>query len=283
MASGATATANEALSLAPHTSAAHPTEAALPKVRLAKPLHSGKCPACGNSGYVRVAGVPFGHPLFGRALECPDCRLVSQWRLERYKSLSGAVGDLHLWTFDNFNLEEAPGAAEAYQAAQDFAANPQGWLAIFGRPGNGKSHLAAAVNNHLEAQGQAVLFVVVPDLLDHLRSTFAPGSETTYSELFEAVREVPVLILDDIGAESPTNWALEKLYQLLDHRTVQHLATMLTSNLMLEEFEPRLRSRIENRLLGRVVINEAADYRRRARTGRQEWTAVPRLNEEETS
>ena len=62
------------------------------------------------------------------------------------------------------------------------------------------------------------LFVTVPDLLDHLRSTFSPQSTISYDKLFEQVRKTPLLILDDLGTESATAWAKEKLYQLFNHR-----------------------------------------------------------------
>jgi DNA replication protein DnaC len=51
------------------------------------------------------------------------------------------------------------------------------------------------------------LFVVVPDLLDHLRAAYNPDSEVGYDRLFEQVRNAPVLVLDDLGTQSATAWA----------------------------------------------------------------------------
>ena len=67
-------------------------------------------------------------------------------------------------------------------------------------------------------RGEPALFVVVPDLLDHLRAAYRPGAEIGYDELFERVRSAPVLVLDDLGTQSPTPWAQEKLFQLINHR-----------------------------------------------------------------
>jgi len=207
---------------------------------------------------VRYA-VPFGHPLFGHLHECPDCDTAARQRLERLRLLSGIVGELQKCTFENFTRVQ--GAAAAYNAAVAFARKPQGWLVLVGSYGSGKTHLAAAVNNYLEARLKPVLFAVVPDLLDHLRATFAPGSPVEYDELFEAVRTVPILILDDLAAENPTAWAMEKLYQILDYRARQNLPTLITTNLPLEQFEGRLRTRLTNRLIAKVVENLAPDYR----------------------
>ena len=89
-------------------------------------------------------------------------------------------------TFESF-IEDAP-QRNAFKRAQQFAANPDGWLVIMGGYGTGKTHLAAAIGNYRLAMGEPALFMVVPDLLDHLRSAYAPGSELDYDDFFEGVR-----------------------------------------------------------------------------------------------
>ena len=86
--------------------------------------------------------------------------------------------------------------------------------------------------------------MVVPDLLDHLRSTFGPSSNVTYDELFEEVRSAPLLVLDDLGTQSATSWAREKLYQILNHRYVAGLPTVITTSSTIDEIDPRIRSRM---------------------------------------
>ena len=54
--------------------------------------------------------------------------------------------------------------------------------------------------------------------LDHLRATFAPGGDVSYDEFFETVKNSPLLILDDFGTQSSTQWAREKLFQILNYR-----------------------------------------------------------------
>ncbi len=74
------------------------------------------------------------------------------------------------------------------------------------------------------------MFVVVPDLLDHLRATFSPTSATTLDKLFEQVRSASLLVLDDLGTESATPWAREKLFQLLNYRYAARLPTVITTS-----------------------------------------------------
>jgi DNA replication protein DnaC len=105
--------------------------------------------------------------------------------------------------------------------------------------------LAAAIaNRRLQASQSVPMFVVVPDLLDHLRASFAPSSQVSFDRRFEAVRSAPFLVLDDLGTESATAWAKEKLFQLLNHRYTARLPTVITTSKPLEELEPRLASRM---------------------------------------
>ena len=66
-----------------------------------------------------------------------------------------------------------------------FARDPQGWLVLMGGYGAGKTHLAAAIANYRIALGHPALFVVVPDLLDYLRATYSPTSDTGLDERLE--------------------------------------------------------------------------------------------------
>ncbi len=105
--------------------------------------------------------------------------------------------------------------------------------------------------------GQATLFMVVPDLLDHLRSAYQPGSDLAYDELFELVRSAPVLILDDLGVQSSTPWAEEKLFQLINHRYNGQLPTVFTTNLDPTEFDPRIQSRLTDGTLSQLHYLES--------------------------
>lgn len=149
----------------------------------------------------------------------------------------------------------------AYELAQEFAQDAKGWLVLSGGYGCGKTHLAAAIANHRLERGEPVLFVVVPDLLDHLRATFSPDSAVAYDERFETVRTAPLLILDDLGTQSSTPWAKEKLYQLINYRYNAQLPTVITTNCPLDEIDPRLLSRMTDPDLCQIYIIEAPDFR----------------------
>ncbi len=219
------------------------------------------CPICEGFGYV-TRGVPFGHPDFGKALEC-DCGLIQKRRIETCDRAGDLAPELRRCTFDNYVLMD--GNRAAFTAAQAFSLRPDGWLVILGSPGNGKTHLAAAIYNALHAEDVPVAFVNWPGFLNYLRESFNPatGRGDGYSARFDVVLSAPVLVLDDVGAQRLTEWAEEQLYILLDHRTVNAMPTVITSNCRPEELgHERIVSRLLNTRQGRVVINMAPDYRR---------------------
>jgi DNA replication protein DnaC len=187
---------------------------------------------------------------------CTERRLEDERevRLQRYSNL----GPLVRMTFEGLSSRGRSSLAANQQqfarvieAARAFAADPQGWLVLTGSPGAGKTHIAAAVANQRIAQGHPVLFAVVPDLLDHLRSAFAPTSGETYDELFEQVRNAPLLVLDDLGTHSSTPWAQEKLFQLLNHRYNTRLPTVITTAASLDALG-YLRHRITDPAIAQV-------------------------------
>lgn len=204
--------------------------------------------------------MPVDHADFGKVFPC-QCRQqkFSAERFSRFLRISN-LGHLSGLTFDALsaaqrNSGHGPNSTfdKALVAVKGYAARPQGWLVLIGPAGCGKTTLAAAIATHVMQQGTPAFFMSVADLLDHLRATYAPSSEITYDELSEQVRQVPLLVLDDLGSQSATPWAQEKLWQILGHRYNARLATVITTDIALESMDERLRSRLTDAGLTQVV------------------------------
>ncbi len=185
---------------------------------------------------------------------------ISSWDPE-FELQKKMTFDSFDWKRVNLPLEQRQNLEMAFRLAVDFAKSPDGWLVYQGINGCGKTHLAAAIVNYRYQHGKPALFVVVPDFLDHLRSTFSPDSKTSYDGLFEGVKSTPLLILDDFGEQTTTPWAEEKLYQVINHRYNARLATVITTSCSLEEIENRVSSRLADPKISVLFNITAPDYR----------------------
>ena len=168
-------------------------------------------------------------------------------QLQRYSNL-GKLVDVSFDTLNIDGMRDSPSDREqyrkAYQATRKFAEKPQGWLVLTGPSGCGKTYLAAAIASYQIENNGHVFYITTPDLLDHLRSSFSPDSDMPYDEFFEQVRNTPLLILDDLGAQSGTPWAKEKLEQLINHRYVNQLPTVVIVIGSLDDLDERIRTRL---------------------------------------
>ncbi|MFC1847532.1 ATP-binding protein [Chloroflexota bacterium] len=222
------------------------------------------CPICKGARFVHPL-LPTGKPDFSQVIPCSctekELAEERQSHLQRYSNL----GSLTRLNFDNLlpqGKSEEPANQEqfsrAYEAAKRFAAEPEGWLVLAGSSGCGKTHLAAAIANSCIENNRPTFYITTPDLLDHLRSSFSPNSEMPYDEFFEQVRNAPLLILDDLGAQSSTPWAKEKLDQLLNHRFSNQLPMVIVSIVPVEEQEERIRTRLLASKLYQIDTTEQA-------------------------
>src|SRR5262249_51929228 len=98
-------------------------------------------------------------------------------------------------------------------------------------------------------------FITVPDLLTRLRQSYdrdggAGGvGGASERELLDDLDGAPVLVLDDLGAERATDWAVERLFGLLNRRHDWRRPTVLTSNLGPKPLAEHLGERIAWRVV----------------------------------
>lgn len=141
-------------------------------------------------------------------------------------------------------------------------------LYLYGPCGTGKTRLACSLLNAKWVAGERVRFVSCPDLLMQLQ----PRDDGAGGELFDQVTSVPILALDDVGAQQGTDFARRQLQIIYDRRLAQRLRTIWTSNLDLDELavflnDDRLTSRIAGK--AKVVQMGCRDWRLRQQRQRE--------------
>jgi len=230
-----------------------------------RPLRIPVCSSPGDCpGFYLPADLPPDHPQANRLVPCA-CTRSRQARV----ILADLAPSLRAMTFETFRTEE--GNRAALERAEQFASDPWGqawyWLVLIGSNGRGKTHLAAAVVNALLERGEPSYFENVPELLDYLRAGYSVQAGEDFERRLTRVKEAPVLVLDDLGAEAgqsapfEVSWAQDKVYQILDHRLMEQLPTIVTTNLPLNKLPQRIASRLQDRRAARVIAITTGDKR----------------------
>jgi hypothetical protein len=119
-------------------------------------------------------------------------------------------------------------------------------LVIQGTVGTGKSYAAAAAVRPLHKEGHKIRFLPVEEMLDELR----PGGP---ERALAALASVDVLVVDDVGAERPTDWTAERFYAVVNRRWLEQLPTVFTTNLIPKELGEHVGQRAYSRMTGGAV------------------------------
>lgn len=162
--------------------------------------------------------------------------------------------DCSINSFDISKYNDKATAAQAKRTAGNFVSNfitfkngGKGLYIYSKTKGSGKTRLACSIANALIAtQGISTKFMKTLDLLSMIKDTYKKDSGISEKEILDGIKNCKVLILDDIGAEKPTEWVCGVFLSLLDYRMGNRLVTLFTSNVRIDKL--KLDERIVDRL-----------------------------------
>lgn len=246
------------------------------------------CSRCGGTGWREIAAPADGAA--GRVAPCSCRRDQRAERLLEQANIPARYRHCALEDFDPRPYDAAPeGLYLALAAAKGFVEKypgDQGGLLLLGPCGVGKTHLAVGIIRKLmEERGAVCRFADYRDLLKRIQATFDPQNPRTEESVVRPLLDAEVLALDDLGVGRPTEWSLETVHYLLNHRYSHELPTIITSNLSDAEgggggagltladgarFEPKLSlgavigERLRSRLyeMCQPVVIDGRDFRR---------------------
>ncbi len=222
------------------------------------------CEKCQDTGYIEERDDERGVSYGTRYCTCYQ-ELLKKYASEKMSKAT----PLELSSFDDFDLSyypkqvgisgESPYEVMKYvydnckDYAEEFAMDSNN-LYFYGRTGLGKTHLSLAIANEVMKKGYNVVYGSVITFLNKLEREKFGRTETFETE--DILVDADLLILDDLGAEFATPFAVSALYNIINCRIARGVPTIISSNLSLDEVKNRYPESIASRIMGKFKIVE---------------------------
>lgn len=219
-----------------------------------KPIYT--CPECKDTGYVGSE----------------KCRCMKKKLVEKYYAMSNLNTLLDSENFDHFNLDfysDKPFENKDLTPREnmrtilslvkkDISKEPPCFnMFFYGNSGLGKTFLCSCVAKELLDKGKSVIYMTaysLAALLENNRFRRADFGEEP-SEAVDMLFDTDLLIIDDLGTESPNNFTVSEFFNIINTRLINNNATIISSNLSPNELRPLYSDRIVSRIIGRYEIH----------------------------
>lgn len=226
----------------------------------------GTCKTHGKHADQKPAFDPVTRPAWGCwHTECPSCR--TEWAIQQGINRSGIAARFADAAMDNYQTPTA-GQAKALQDCRSYLESvirgDSGTLALLGKVGTGKTHLACSIAIELiRRTGKQVYYRTVRDVIREVRATWHRDAPETEVAVIAKLTQVTLLVLDEVGVQSCTDSELLTMFDLLDGRYREALPTIIVSNLNRQGLQDALGERLFDRLRdgGKVIVFDWLSYR----------------------
>jgi DNA replication protein DnaC len=217
------------------------------------------CSKCGGSGW---------EPVEGKGVR--ECECKRQSRPHTLLNVAKIPARYYKCSFEGFEIT-CPSIQRALMLSRKYVDEyplDRGILFI-GTCGVGKTHLSCAILTGLIRKGVSGLFYDFRDLLKEIQESYNPNTHSSELSILRPVFDADVLVLDELGANKPTEWVQETITHIITRRYNERKATIFTSNYpdlgptgaetLSDRIGVRLRSRLKE--MCRLILIESDDYR----------------------
>lgn len=191
-----------------------------------------------------------------------DSKILEQKKKEHYKKIINRIYSqnyiskrLKDYNFDNFKVTETN--KKVVEIVKDYIEKcienkQENGLVITGNSGVGKTHLAASISNQLIEKDKLVLTGRLTSLLDMIKETFRDNSKSE-NELIELFSNIDMVVIDNLGTEKISSWALDKLYTIIENRNENKLSIIITTKFNKEELLHRFEQSNDKELSKAII------------------------------
>ena len=214
-------------------------------------MSKDSCTKCHGSGWDRVVrdGVE-------GVVRCECIRGSRFERLLASANIPSRYQHCELDNFDNWSrtTEIAKVAAEKFVSEYPM---PQPFGLLFmGPQGIGKTHLAVGIIKKLIRQKSIpCLFCTFPELLKEIQNSYNPNTQSSEMSILEPILDTQVLVLDELGAQKPSDWVRDQVAYVLNYRYNENKVTIITTNFMdhgAEGSKPAIADSLSQRIGDRI-------------------------------
>jgi DNA replication protein DnaC len=207
-------------------------------------------------------------------------------RLEKLRSHSLMGKQFENCTFENFEVDKSNKGM--YKLGKNYCDNWQEMkeknmgLLLYGPPGTGKTYLAFCIANELLSEMVPVVAISSIGLLNKIKETYRSWGREGEAEVINNLKNASLLILDDLGAENNTDWAKEKIYEIIDSRYRDKKPCIITTNLTREGLKEKLTgedgvSRTYDRIIEMCYPIKVQGQSRRVKSAKEKEEVIKRL------
>lgn len=203
-----------------------------------------ECPDCKDTGYID-----------GQKCHCFKQAMITLLYEQSNIQEILRTENFHSLSYEYYEGEDLSRFKNAVKTCQNFIKNFNSDyhnLFFYGTVGTGKSFLSGCVAKELIESGHSVIYFSATGLFDLLsKNSFDYKNRDELRDTYADLYQCDLLIIDDLGTELTNQFVTSQLFALLNERHMGKKATIISTNLSLEE----LRNRYSDRIFSRITSN----------------------------